>query len=134
MFAHLPSQEFSCLSVPNPHSVFPHRDPFPATEDYALKSDRDILLKEIVPYVPLNYINNEAYALLAAYEAQAAHHEVSDNVGESMDLVVLSTSNMYEPERIMRRLAPPKRFYRTYWRSISRRMLDRELDSSMMQE
>ncbi len=33
---------------------------------------------------------------------------------------------IYEPVRLVLNASPPKRFYRTFWRSAARRMLERE--------
>ena len=38
----------------------------------------------------------------------------------------------YEPERPLREKAPPKRFFRSFWRSITRRILERKFNTSMM--
>jgi hypothetical protein len=127
----LPSQvEFICLSVPNlllPSGLLPH----PVLHDAALKTDK---VTALTPYVPVNHISHEAYTWLAAAEARAAHRGVTENLGEPMELVLPSTPSTYEPERILPNSAPPKRFFRTFWRSITLRMLDREFNAAMMKE
>ena len=56
--------------------------------------------------------------------------------GDSMDLdapVSKITSELdvvYEPERILPSMAPPRRFYRTFWRSVSVRLLRRWSDTA----
>ena len=67
-------------------------------------------------YVPENYISPEVYALLAAAEASAARRT------DDLEGAVL---NMTENACALLCVAPPKRFYRTFWRSISQRLLDR---------
>ncbi len=117
-----PSQvEFTCSSVPNLQPGFPpqtfRRNAFSGRED-ALRSDKDTPWKEQILYAI-----SEAHALLAA-EVRTANPE---------DVFPI-TSDMYEPERILPNTAPPKRFFRTFWRSITLRMLDREFNASLMSE
>ncbi len=85
-------------------------------------------------YVPVNYISPEVYALLAAAEASAARHADSLGAG-GMELNMGdhgSTLHMQgaldgdcDAERVLPSTAPPKRFYRTFWRSTSLRLLNR---------
>ncbi len=56
--------------------------------------------------------------------------EVSDTTckssHDSMDIdedLVPASQDMYEPARKLNHFARPKRFYRTFWRSMSRRIL-----------
>ena len=67
-------------------------------------------------YVPDNVIHLEACALIAAWEAfnstaiSLNHMDITDAPG---DVVPIIDSG----------LAPPKRYFRTFWRSLSRRVL-----------
>jgi hypothetical protein len=88
----------------------------------------------LIPYVPENHISDQTYAFLAAYDAKIALRTHIKDDGDTMELVGSSTMNMYEPERISPSSAPPKRFFRTFWRSIALRMLDRAYSASRMQE
>ena len=84
-------------------------------------------------FVPVNYISPEVCALLAAAEASAAALHV-DAFGESVmnqdihgaEWIQASAVDVeYDPERVLPSMVPPKRFYRTFWRSVSLRLLDR---------
>ena len=73
-------------------------------------------------YVPVNFINNEVYALIAAWEASEFKREES---GEAADSALDADRDaLYEPLRCRPTIAPPKRFYRTFWKSITRRTLE----------
>jgi hypothetical protein len=77
-------------------------------------------------YVPLN-INqdqDDGYGLIEARE--------------SMDLTATMISsrmeqlqNKFEPARRLKDFSPPKRFYRTFWRSTSRRILALSIKQAM---
>ena len=87
-------------------------------------------------YTPVNFISDEARALIIAYENAAkrrADELVVGNVG-SHESILASTTDTYEPERIMANPAPPKRFFRTFWLSITLRMLrlEKERDIEML--
>jgi hypothetical protein len=131
----LPSQiDFSFLSVPDfqpgacaqdamDHDAFSRSGS--SISEIAAMMDQDA-------YVPVNYIGPEAYALLAAAEASAARHAAAAESGV-MELDVNSQGStlqsaldeMYDPERVLTIMAPPKRFYRTFWLSVSLRLLER---------
>ena len=83
-------------------------------------------------YVPINYISPEAYAYLVAAEAAAALR--ADTLeADGMDICAYgdaatphcSQDGLHDPERILSSMAPPKKFYRTFWQSVSLRLLDR---------
>ena len=88
-------------------------------------------------YVPVNYISPEAYALLAAAEASAARKADALDTGvPELDLIgsisslQISMFGLYDPERILQSMSPPKKFYRTFWQSISLRRLDRSVQAA----
>jgi hypothetical protein len=90
------------------------------------KMDRDT-------YVPVNYISPEACALLAAAEAYAARR-ANDVDTENMEedagygfstLLHNAIDGVNVPELSLPRMAPPKKFYRTFWQSISLQLLYR---------
>ena len=59
-------------------------------------------------------------------DRHAAPVTMKQPVQASMSLVAISESLeaiSYEPTRHVQQAAPPKQFYRTFWRSIARRML-----------
>ena len=133
----LPTQlGFSFLSVPDlPQvtSVTDALDPFalpPSCKHVSKKGAGD-------SYVPVNYICPEAYALLAAAEASAARHADAFNAGAiNLDMhdhgstMQSALDGGYEPERVLTRMAPPKRYFRAFWRSVSFRLLKRWADTA----
>ena len=83
-------------------------------------------------YVPVNYISPEACALLLAAEASAARcADAMDATTMQLDATycfsALQTAldGVYDPERTLPTMAPPKKFYRTFWQSISLKLLYR---------
>ena len=84
-------------------------------------------------FVPVNYINPEACALLAAAEGSAARRADGADAG----IIALSVKGrgqldgLYDPERILLTTAPPKRFFRIFWQSISLRLLHRWAQSAL---
>ncbi len=79
-------------------------------------------------YVPVNYICPEAYALLAAAEASAAQSRRAIDLNK--EPMALDTNicwpTLHEPERALRSkevMAAPKKFYKAFWRSVSRKLL-----------
>ena len=75
-------------------------------------------------YIPVNYISPEACAFLAAAEAAAALLADAMDAG-NVTTVQSSLAELHDPERILLSMAPPKKFYRTFWQSISLRLLHR---------
>ncbi len=75
-------------------------------------------------YVPVNFISDEVYALIAAWEASslATSSDGIDIENASVPLVSASRNNI-EPTRHIDDFTPPKRFYRTFWSSISKRII-----------
>ncbi len=63
-------------------------------------------------YVPTNDIDPEIFALLAAWEAYCLDHPQSS-----------ASTPVYEPYRPLSSSDPPKRFYRTFWRGITKRLI-----------
>ena len=91
-------------------------------------------------YVPVNYISPEVYALLAAAEASATRRAESGNAdadcmmpsgnrqGASPEITMES---VYDPRSYAAQgVAPPKKYYRTFWKSISQRLLLRRAGSA----
>ncbi len=72
---------------------------------------------------PVNFIPDEADAFLAALESA---YLTETNSSDPMDLdtaLVPVSCTIFEPARCLKEFAPPKRFYRTFWRSIAKRIL-----------
>ena len=103
-------------------------DAFPPFTSAAAKSGGD------ETYVPVNYIPEEVYAMIKKWQLQQKHRsEVSDTnsqtgAASSSDAPIIDNYEPidYEPLRICPQAGPPKRFYRTFWRSAARRMLECE--------
>ncbi len=74
-------------------------------------------------YVPVNFIPVEVYGFIAAWDS-ANSTTTSQSDGMELDVAsVPSLQTMFEPARCLSELGPPKRFYRTFWRSAARRIL-----------
>jgi hypothetical protein len=74
-------------------------------------------------YVPVNYIPDEVLIFIEAWES-ANWSSKSPCDSMVLDEVSISVSqDMFEPTRSVKVIAPPKRFYRTFWRSITRRII-----------
>lgn len=137
----LPSQvPFNFLSVPHIQPILCAHD---AVDDMDLdfvsrsgssSSNRAEGLKQDA-YVPVNYFSPEVYALLAAAEASAARHALElDAADMEIDLngqgptLQDQSGPIRAPSSFsgcgLSSAAPPKRFYRTFWQSISLKLLD----------
>ena len=83
-------------------------------------------------YVPVNFIKAEVYAMIAAWEASSMKYsdESASNVMPDVQSCC-QDFGIYEPIRCTPNFAPPKRFYRTFWRSITRKMLRQHLKNSI---
>ena len=99
----------SCISLMNPTSTQQHEDAKMLSEE-PLNACAQELVED--NYVPQNYISPEIYALLANWEAWCL---------ENPQPVV--PAQVYEPFRLLPNSGPPKRFYRTFWRGITRRLV-----------
>ncbi len=74
-------------------------------------------------YVPVNFIPDEVLAYNADWESAYLSQMGSS---DSMDLdsfTVSVSQGVFEPTRRLSDFAPPKRFYRRIWRSMTRRIL-----------
>jgi hypothetical protein len=130
------SQEsFSWLSIPDPQHIgfmqesldqCDFEPPFRSGSTGSLKSDT--VAEQQPSYTTVNYISNEARALITAYEdAVARRSQALTSIGGNVqchELKFPSSTDTYEPERILVSPAPPpKRFFRTFWQSLTIRML-----------
>jgi hypothetical protein len=66
-------------------------------------------------YVEVNDVTDEFLASLLANTSSSDH--MDDEISESF------SQNIFEPARFLTHKAPPKRFYRTFWRSAATRIL-----------
>jgi hypothetical protein len=124
----LPSQiSFSFLSLPD----LLHAD---CAQDAAMDHDAFSLsestktheeaIADPDAYVPVNYICPAVYDLLAAEaglgsEAEDMELDMNGNVLQG------ALDGRHELARSVPSMAPPKRYFRTFWRSITRRLLHR---------
>ena len=67
-------------------------------------------------YVPVNLIPDEVRAMIKAWQLQKREKMEVSTIGAP-------TLEIQEPLRTCSQTAPPKRFFRTFWRSVTRRML-----------
>ncbi len=83
-------------------------------------------------YIPVNYICDEAYALLTACTTSSVPHaHESDASGMEVDVnaqdptVQNELGGLYDPVRCLSTIDPPKKFFRTFWKSVSHQLLRR---------
>ena len=115
--------DFDSLAMPaQSEDLLPdaHRDLKPSCSDR-----KTAFADEDEDYVPVNFIPEEVFAMIKAWELkQRDLIEVSDSMSVSR---AASSETFrpedYEPLRVCSLAGPPKRFYRTFWRSAARRVL-----------
>jgi hypothetical protein len=81
--------------------------------------------------MPVNSISDSVVAMINAW--QASHTFKQDALDSAMSVKPTSSADldirqedMYEPVRITTEIVPPKKFFRTFWRSAARRLVQRE--------
>ncbi len=86
-------------------------------------------------YRPVNFIPDEVYELIRNWEVAYLKQHESIQAVDSLDTEAsndsLSNESIFEPTRLLMSatVAPPKRFYRTFWRSLARRTLQLEKEN-----
>ncbi len=101
-----PQAEFSCLSLPDlQHAV---------------------LSQATAGHDALRQIGSRPISNAALELAYIPSEKINVDTIRVLELID------YEPERIMRIKSPPKRFFRTFWRSMARRILVSDFNASMM--
>ena len=83
---------------------------------------------------PVNFISDEVYEFIRNWELSYLRRQERAQSVESMDMAVFTDSQSsvsinFEPVRFMSTATaapPPKRFHRTVWRSLTRRVIERE--------
>ena len=85
---------------------------------------------------PVNFIPDEVYELIRKWELAYLQQQESAQTIDSMDTESTTdhrlNESIYEPMRLMSiSEPPPKRFYRTFWRSVTRRILQLETQNSI---
>ena len=113
--------DFTCLHIAiSNHSSSSHQPVDPDSFFQASRSEKRPCGDQA--YVPVNVIKPEVYALIAAWEACQSDPMESEEAAEST--LHAHSESMYEPSRCIPTSAPPKRFYLSFWRSVTRRMLE----------
>jgi hypothetical protein len=127
--SNLPSQlDFSFLSVPHLQSVVCAQvtgvDPealvytgSSSSNKEAWQEDERTCMK-FNSNAPLSAVEKSTAYDVNIQDAGATKPDSNANVHE-----LIALDGRYDPERVLRFKAPPKRFYRTFWRSISLRLL-----------
>jgi hypothetical protein len=134
--SNLPFQlDFKFLSVPDlqPGLCAPDASDLDAVCRGGRSSSRKAALQGRDSCVPFNNPSPKAYASPAATKALAARQSCALHTEgmefEAKDCVSMlqpsALDGMYDPGRVLRGMAAPKRFYRTFWRSVSFRLLRR---------
>uniref|UniRef100_A0A7S0MKX0 Uncharacterized protein n=1 Tax=Cryptomonas curvata TaxID=233186 RepID=A0A7S0MKX0_9CRYP len=87
-------------------------------------------------YLPVNFIPDEVYELIRNWElAYLQQHEpiqANDFMDTESSTDPRSSESIFEPMRLMSvSEPPPKRFFRTFWRSVTRRILRLEKQSAL---
>ncbi len=123
---------FSFLSVPDLELHFMNVFEQSTSSRRAISSDSVIAGKQwLEPYAAANNVSPDACALLLASAEPSRRAESSD---EAMvidwygngSILQSASDEMYEPERRLPKMAkmvPPRMFYKTFWRSVSLRLL-----------
>ena len=124
----LAQDEFESLTIPTQceESMF---DTFrPIHSDFEERQACDA-------YIPFNYTPEEVCAMIDEWEISELNRQDQMEVAVSIETngpafpaASLSLED-YEPVRLCPHAPPPKRFYRTFWRSIARRVLLREKEA-----
>jgi hypothetical protein len=129
----LPQINFGFLSVPMcAHNTMDTMDLITDSQSGSSIPDKDEGL-HTGAYVPENYLSPEVYALLVAAEATFAIR-ADESGAADMDIDGQGPFLQTQREQIERsspdyelpnmQAAPPKRFYTTFWRSITLRLMD----------
>jgi hypothetical protein len=128
-----PQIENTCLSIPHLHpQPFQHNamdhDSYLRGSFSSVKSAG----MDLDPYVQDNFNSQETSTQLAAAEASAAScADAMDASGVSLEAAYRVSTELSafdrcrDPERTLTSMAPPKKFYRAFWFSMSLRLLQR---------
>jgi hypothetical protein len=75
------------------------------------------------PYVSVNFIPDEVFSFIAEWETSTSTAPTPPACVNLDNVLFPVSTSVFEPPRRLNDFAPPKRFYRTFWRSVSRRIL-----------
>ena len=110
---------FDSLAIPI-QSAESSYDQYPQTS-------ADAVIFERKTYVPVNFIPAEVRSMIEAWELSEIKRQQSiEAFTSTSENAVASILSLEECEslRICNLGGPPKRFYRTFWRSVSRKLLE----------
>ena len=86
-------------------------------------------------YVPVNFIPESVHAMIKAWElSELKRTDVIDNSACAIRVTSAPDASGlvdYEPMRCMTKVVPPKKFYRTFWRSIVRKLVGHEKNTAI---
>ena len=122
MPSHLALQvEFSCLSVPDLQDVVTMDEAMEQEVFSRTGSSHSSKGPSAVHQCPFATLQSAA-AILAVSNA---HHEEHISQDQEEQSLLISSTNYFEPERIIRASTAraPRRYFRTFWRSITLRLL-----------
>ncbi len=99
----------------------------------SLKSESGCEADEL--YRPVNFIPDEVYEMIRNWERAYQKQQETTQAIDSMDTEAFndsrSSESIFEPMRCMSVPQPPKRFFRTFWRSATRRILRLEKEAAL---
>ncbi len=81
-------------------------------------------------YTPVNFNSDELYAFLAAWESSTVAMKSLNDCMDFKSAPLPDSKDSFDPVRFLNDSAPPKIFYRTFWRSAARRILKMSKDST----
>ncbi len=111
-FQHLPATNTWQRSITKLHEDF---------EEFSDKGEEHMECYEDEAYVPVNAIKPEVYAMIAAWEAfEISRMKLSGTEGSVDDT---NSRVVCEPLHTMTTNQPPKRYYLTFWRSVTQRII-----------
>ncbi len=92
--------------------------------------DNDALMKAesaLAEYRPVNFISDEVYELIRNWELSYLRRQEVNQAVDSMEAEPIPnfSESVFEPMRTASEstLPPPKRFFRTFWRSLTLRIV-----------
>ena len=113
-------EDFDSLAIPEQANVF--------MDDVCLSNESCMLERKTVEnYVPVNFIPEAALKMIMTWQLQRQDQmEISgySSITAAVPSPNVTGAGTGEHERFYAVGAPPKRFYRTFWRSIARRLLE----------
>jgi hypothetical protein len=83
-------------------------------------------------YRPVNFIPDEVYEMIWTWEISCLKQRELASAVDSMEIDSFSNSRSSDIDyQSIPEFAPPKRFFRTFWRSLTRRLVQHEINSAI---